>query len=188
MHSVRPFLLVLLVLLASVPAAGADISVNVARHGEAFDVEASAEFAGTVARTWQVLTDYGRLAEFVPDVQSSRVVSRNGNQAVVDQKGEARVLFFSFPIDVRLAITEHPYERVSSHAVGGNFREMRGTYSLEAGQGRILLRYAGHLVPDFFVPPLIGTLALKNNVEARFRALVDEIERQQGENAAPDKK
>jgi ribosome-associated toxin RatA of RatAB toxin-antitoxin module len=187
MSIARPFVL-LLALLASASAAGAEIAVNVTRHGEAFDVEASADFPGTVARTWQVLTDYERLSEFVPDMRTSHVVSRSGNQAVVEQKGEARVLFFSYAIDVRLAVTEYPYERVSSRAVAGNFRDMRGTYSLEAGQGRILLRYTGHMVPDFFIPPLIGTLAWKRNVEASFRALVDEIERRQGEPAAPEKK
>ena len=173
----RSFLLPLLVLLA--PAQAAEVAVNVSRNGDAFHVEASAEFDGTIVRTWQVLTDYGRLAEFVPDLQSSRVISRDGNQAVVEQKGEARVLFFSYPIDVRLAITEYPHERVVSRAVSGNFREMRSAYSLEGGQGRVVLRYTGRMVPDFYVPPLIGTLALKHNVETSFRALVDEIERRQ---------
>ena len=160
-------------------APGAEVAVHVTRNGDSFSVEASAEFEGTVTRTWQVLTDYGRLAQFVPDLQVSRVLSRQGNRAVVEQKGEARVLFFSYPIDVRLAITEHPNERIVSRAVAGNFREMRGAYSLEAGQGRIVLRYTGHLVPDFFVPPFIGTLALRHNVETTFRALVNEIVRQQ---------
>jgi hypothetical protein len=186
MPMARSFLLPLLVLLA--PAQAAEVTVHVTRSGGAFQVDASAEFDGTVARTWRVLTDYGRIAEFVPDVQTSRVLSRDGNRAIVEQKGEARLLFFSFPIDVRLAVTEYPYERVVSRAVSGNFREMRGAYSLEAGEGRILLRYTGHMVPDFFVPPLIGTLALRHNVEATFRAMVDEIERHQREPAAPEKK
>jgi hypothetical protein len=181
-------LVLLVVPLLPLTAAGAEVAVNVVRNGESFQVDASAEFAGTIGRAWQVLTDYGRLAEFVPDLESSRVISRAGNQAVVEQKGEARVLFFSFPIDIRLAINEYPYERVTSRAVAGNFREMRSTYFLEAGQGRIVLRYTGQMVPDFFVPPLIGTLALKRNVEASFRALVDEIERRQDVPAAPEKK
>jgi len=173
----RSFLLPLLLLLA--PAQAAEVSVNVTRNGDTFRVEASAEFDGTIARAWQVLTDYGRLAEFVPDLQSSRVISRDGNQAVVEQKGQARVLFFSYPIDVRLAITEQPHEHVVSRAVSGNFREMRSAYSLEAGQGRVVLRYNGRMVPDFYIPPLIGTLALRHNVEASFRALVEEMERRQ---------
>ena len=174
-------LLPLLVLLA--PAQAAEVAVHVSRNGDTFQVEASAEFDGTIIRTWQVLTDYGRLAEFVPDLQSSRVISRDGNQAVLEQKGQARVLFFSYPIDVRLAVTEQPHERVVSHSVSGNFREMRSVYSLEAVQGRVALRYTGRMVPDFYVPPVIGTLALKNNVEASFRALVEEIERQQAQPA-----
>lgn len=186
MPPARSFLLPLLVLLA--PAQAAEVAVHVTRSGGTFEVDASAEFDGTVARTWQVLTDYGRIAEFIPNVRTSRVLSRDGNQAVVEQKGEARVLFLSFPIDVRFAVTEYPYERVVSRAVSGNIREMRSTYSLEAGEGRILLRYTGRMMPDFFVPPLIGTLALRSHIEATFRAMVDEIERRQREPVAPEKK
>jgi hypothetical protein len=188
MSMARFFAVALIALVAYAPAESAEVAVAVTRSGDAFQIEASAEFAGTVARTWKVLTDYDRLAEFIPDMETSRVLSRNGNESVVEQKGEARVLFFSFPLDLRLAVVERPYERVVSRAVAGNFREMRGTYSLEAGQGRILLHYTGRMVPNFFVPPLIGTLALKRNVETSFRALVDEIERRQGEPAVPEKK
>lgn len=172
----RLFLLVSL--LAAVPARAADIAVQVERGGGALQVEATAAIEASLFRVWQVLTDYGRLAEFVPDLQTSRVISRDGNQVLVEQKGEARLLFVRFPIDVRLAVTEHPYERIVSRAVAGNFREMQGTYRLEAGQGQVMLRYSGRLVPDFFVPPLIGTLVVRHNVEATFRALVEEMERQ----------
>ena len=171
----RPLLLALLLVLA--PARAAEITVNITRDGDALHVDARADFEGTVSRAWQVLTDYERFAEFVPDIQSSRVVSRDGNRVQVEQKGEARLLFFSFPIDVRLAITEQPNARIVSRSVGGNFREMQGVYMLEAEQGRVSLRYTGRMVPDFYVPPLIGTLVLRRNVENTFRALVDEIER-----------
>jgi hypothetical protein len=174
-------LLLLVSLLAPAPSRAADIVVHVERSDGVLLVEASAEIEGGIFQAWQVLTDYGRLAEFVPDVQSSRVISRNGNQVLVEQKGEARLLFVRFPIDVRLAVTEHPYDRVVSRAVAGNFREMQGTYRLEAGLGRVSLRYSGRMVPDFFVPPLIGTLVLRHNVEATFRALVEEIERRQAQ-------
>jgi hypothetical protein len=50
---------------------------------------------------------------------------------------------------------------------------------MEARQGRLFLRYTGHLEPDFYVPPVIGTYLLRTSVESMFRALVDEIERQQ---------
>jgi hypothetical protein len=175
MPDARPFLLTLLVLVR--PAAAADITVNATRSGEALQIEASAEFEGSLTRAWQVLTDYGRFATFVPDLQVSRVIFRDRNQAQVEQKGAARLLFWSYPMDVRLAVTEHPYERVESRAVAGNFREMQNTYRLEMRRGYVHLRYSGHMVPDFYVPPLIGTLVLQHNVESTFRALVNEMER-----------
>lgn len=172
-------LLPLLLLVVAVSTPAADIVVRASRSGDVLQVEASAELEGSLDSAWQVLTDYGRFAEFVPDLQVSRVISRDRNAVVVEQKGEARLLFFSYPIDVRLAITEKPRERVVSWAIAGNFREMRSTYVLEARQGRLFLHYAGRLEPDFYVPPLIGTYLLRTSVESMFRALVEEIERQQ---------
>ena len=171
--------LFLLLLVVAVSAPAADIVVRASRSGDVLQVEASAELESSIENAWQVLTDYGRFAEFVPDLQVSRVISRDHNAVVVEQKGEARLLIFSYPIDVRLAITENPREQVVSRAVAGNFREMQSTYALEARQGWVFLRYSGRLEPDFYVPPLIGTYLLRANVESMFRALVDEIERQQ---------
>ena len=173
----RPLPLLLLVVAVAAPAA--DIVVRASRSGDVLQVEASAELEGSLENAWQVLTDYGRFAEFVPALQMSRVISRDRDSVVVEQKGEARLLFFSYPIDVRLAITETPREQIVSQAIAGNFREMRSTYALEARQGRLVIHYSGRLEPDFHVPPLIGTYLLRANVESMFRALVDEIERQQ---------
>lgn len=175
MPRARSLLLPLLALL--VPAHAAEITVSATRSGDSLQVQASAEFEGSLARAWQVLTDYGRFAAFVPDLQVSRVVSRERNSALVEQKGAARLLFWSYPMEVRLAVTEHPFERVESRSISGNFREMQSTYTLAMRRGHIHLGYSGRMVPDFYVPPLIGTLALRHNVESTFRALVHEMER-----------
>jgi ribosome-associated toxin RatA of RatAB toxin-antitoxin module len=164
--------------IAATPRA-AEISVQATRNGDALEVQATADLPVSLARAWEVLTDYGRFAEFVPGLHVSRVVSREGNKAVVEQKGAARFLFFSYPIEVRLAVTEHPRTRIESQAVAGNFREMRSVYGLESREGRVLLRYWGSLIPDFDVPPFLRTIVLRSSVEDSFRALVEEIERGQ---------
>jgi len=167
-------------LLAALTAAGhaAEVAVHAVRDGDALEVVAVAEFEGDIPRTWRVLTDYGRIAEYVPGVETSRVLARGPNSAVVEQKGEARLLFVGIPIRIRLEVTEHPFERVESRAISGSFRELRSIYTLETRERRVVLRYTGRLVPDFAVPPLIGTWLLRRNVEDAFRALVEEIERQ----------
>jgi Polyketide cyclase / dehydrase and lipid transport len=175
----RPFLL--WVMLLAAPAPAAEVTVSATRSGDVLQVDASADIETSLTRAWQVLTDYDHLAAFVPDLELSRVLSRERNSALVEQKGAARLLILSYSMDVQLAVTEYPQERVESRAVAGNFREMRNIYTLEVHQGRVLLRYSGRMVPDFFVPPLIGTYVLRRSVESMFRALVDEIERGQGE-------
>jgi hypothetical protein len=95
-------------------APAAEVAVHATREGDVLRIEASAEFEGTVALTWQVLTDYERLAEYVPNLQSSRIVSRAGDRVTVEQRGEARFLFLRYPVEVRLAIAEFPPGRIES--------------------------------------------------------------------------
>jgi ribosome-associated toxin RatA of RatAB toxin-antitoxin module len=128
-----------------------------------------AEFEADLDQAWEVLTDYNRLSEFIPGMQTSKIVVRNGHNVVVDQRGEARLLFFVFPIRARLAIEEHPYWRIVSRAIEGNFKELRGAYNLEAHGRRVRLHYSGRCTPDFGIPPLIGTILVRNMIEKRFR-------------------
>jgi hypothetical protein len=168
-------LLLLLVLSLACRSRAADISVRTSRDGDVLRVEASAEFESGLEHAWQVLTDYDRLAGFIPGMRESRVVERGACGPVVEQKGDARLWFLSYPIEVRLAIEECPYERIVSHAVAGNFRQMRGACLIEVTHGRVRLRYAGTLIPDFHVPRLIGTFVLRLSVERQFGAFIDEI-------------
>lgn len=175
------------VLLLAVPAApdAAEVTVHASRHGDVLYVEASAEFAADKYRVWQVLTDYNHLADFIPGMRVSRILERRSGVVIVEQKGDVRLLFVTYPIEVTLAIAEFPHERIVSRAVKGNFLEMHNAYYLEVQQERIRLRYAGRMTPDFQVPPLIGTIMFRKNVEAQFGALVDEILRRQRAAARP---
>src|SRR5687767_12749711 len=115
-------------LILSLPAASlaADVDVSASRTGDSFDVSASAEIDADAILAWEVLTDYDHFSEFIPGMHSSRVVERNGHAIMVDQRGEASMLVFSFPIEVRLTVEETPFETIVSHAVSGNFKELRG--------------------------------------------------------------
>ena len=175
----------LLLLVLPATSQAAQISVHTTRHGDSFEVEATAEIDADVADAWKVLTDYDRLAEFIPGMQESRVVSRDGFNVVVDQRGDASLLFFTFPMRVRLAIEEFPSDRIVSNAIAGNFREMRGVCHLQARDTGLQLRYEGKFTPDFGVAPLIGTLVVRTTVERRFAAMVREIEKTRRREPAP---
>ena len=165
--------------LAGPPAHGAAVAVHTAQDGDALLIEATIDVGADLRQAWRVLTDYDRLAEFMPGMRTSRVIAREAGTAVVDQTGGMSVLFFEVALDVRLRVEEEPYHRISSRAIGGNLREFTAVYSLEGGPGLSWLVYRGRLVPDFFVPPLVGVVALRASFEKQFGALADEIMRRQ---------
>lgn len=159
--------------------AAEELAVEAQRRGDRIEVRASALVAAPPQLVWSVLTDYESLPRFIPGIAKSSVRQRDGNRLLVDQSGEARFLLFSFPIEVTLEITESPANWISSRAVGGNVRMMIGRYDLHAEPARaaVLLRYYGLIEPDFELPPLVGTAALRGTVEEQFTAMVAEIER-----------
>lgn len=176
----RRVLSAILAFQAAMAGAAEDFSVDVDRSDASFRVVASATVAAPAAVVWEVLTDYANLPRFVPGLASSIVHLRAGGRVLLEQKGEARFFVFSYPIDVRLEIMESPRDWITSRGVGGNLRRMSGRYELQASGAGIVLRYNGVLEPDFDLPPLIGTLAVRTMVEEQFAAMVAEIERRAG--------
>src|SRR6185295_20195222 len=66
-----------------------DVSVEATRRDEALEVVCRALLDAPLDVVWRTLTDYDRLAEFIPGMRRSRVVERRGAVAVVEQLGEA---------------------------------------------------------------------------------------------------
>jgi len=158
-------------------ASAGELRINVAREGEFVSVRASAEVNADLPTAWEVLTDYDHLAEFIPDMRSSRVVRREGGSVLVEQRGEFGFLFFRQAIDVVLSVSEQPPRRIVAHTVAGNLKDMEASYELKASASGVRLEYAGRFVPDFFLPPLIGIPLVRRSLERRLRSMVDEIER-----------
>jgi ribosome-associated toxin RatA of RatAB toxin-antitoxin module len=161
-----------------------EIRVTAQRDGDAVLVEASADVHADRQIAWDVLTSYDHYAEFIPDLRSSRILARSGATAIVEQTGVAGVFFYHFPMEVRLAVTEEPFETVHSQAIAGNFREMIGVYKLQPTADGVRFLYSGRLVPAFRLPPLIGLPAVRASVERQFRGLVQEIERRAAAGAS----
>jgi carbon monoxide dehydrogenase subunit G len=178
-----PFLLLLLLLLPlAAPLRGAlaasvdRINVETAGQGELITVTASADMQVDPRTVWAVISDYDHLAEFIPDMRSSRVIRRDGDQVLVEQTGEFGFLFFRQPVEVRLAVSELPQRRIVARAVGGNLQSMEGRYLVESlANDQVRLSYSGRLVPGFQVPPFVSRLAVRSTMDRQFRALVQEI-------------
>jgi ribosome-associated toxin RatA of RatAB toxin-antitoxin module len=168
-----------LLLLSSAGAARAldDISVEARRRDEALEVVCHAMLDAPLDLVWQTLTDYDRLAEFIPGMRKSRMVERRGAAAIVEQEGEARFLFVTFPIEVTLASTERAPYAIEVSMLKGNLKRLDGAYRIEPqGGGRLLLTWTG-VVEALSMPPLLGEMVMRSNIGDQFRGMVREIGR-----------
>ena len=159
MMSMRPEpLLIVALALAAAPSVAQveDVSIRTARDGEFVVVAATAVMRVDPTVAWAVLSDYDHLAKFIPDVKSSRILSRDGNKVRVEQKGVVGFWFYKEPVVVILEVHEEPHHRITARSVDGNVRGLETRYELQASGGGVRLDYAGRFVPEFAIPPVVG--------------------------------
>ena len=80
---------------------------------------------------WSVLTDYGNLSKFIPNVASSKILSINGNQKVVEQIDARQVFLLSVKSRIRSAITEQAKSRIDFRQVDGDLQRLQGYWKIE---------------------------------------------------------
>ena len=177
----RPLLVTTLALAlawsASCAAEVQDVQIRTARDGDFVTVSAYAVMKVDPHVAWAVLSDYDHLARFIPDMKSSRVVSRQGNLVRVEQKGDVGFFFYKEPVSMLLEVCEEPQTRISARGIEGNVKGLETRYELHSSEAGTRLVYAGRFEPDFTIPPLIGMPLVNRLIERRFRAMVNEIQR-----------
>ncbi|MEO8716710.1 MAG: SRPBCC family protein [Burkholderiales bacterium] len=169
----------ILALWTAAASAAEGLSVETTRRGTTVDVKAYALIDAEFATVWGTLTDYDHLSEFVPGMLSSRVLEHRGNTWTVEQRGETRFLFFSYPVAVTVLVTARPPSALGVRLLKGNLRRLDGGYRVEpAPGGKIALRWIGLIEPES-LPPLLGELVMRANIESQFTGMVREIERRE---------
>jgi ribosome-associated toxin RatA of RatAB toxin-antitoxin module len=166
-------------------AASAVPEVHIDSHDGRFAVRSTTAIAADAEVAWQVISDYNRLADFVPDLRISRIISAPGEPLLVEQAGEAGFLVFKFSINVVLEINEVALQRLGFRAIRGNMRSMRGEWLIEKTVSGIELSYFAELEPSFWVPPFIGPAVMRRDIAAQIGGVVREIERRQAAVAPP---
>ena len=169
--------LVVFLALLSQCAVAATISISLASRPDAVEIAGSAELNADAATAWRVLTDYERYVDFIPDLQGSRVVARNGANVIVEQTGDVMLWRLHIPLDVTFEITEMAPTSLISRVVAGDLRALDSRYVLTPVANGVRLEYRGKLDSEFAPFSAIQRLAVKQNVARHFQALADEIER-----------
>lgn len=164
--------------VSCVARAAEDVVVKASRDGDAIRVTARATIHAPLPLVWETLTDYDRLALFIPGMRRSRTVDHRGAAAIVEQRGEARLLMFSYPINVTVASVHVPPYVIEIHLLKGNLRRLDGAYRIEPlPRGGVVLHWSGLIEPDLPMPPIISEYLMRASLGDQFRAMVREIDR-----------
>ncbi|BCB27111.1 hypothetical protein SKTS_19970 [Sulfurimicrobium lacus] len=156
-----------------------DISVHTERDGDTLHVTVDMRVAVKPRRAWEVMTDFDRMAGFIPNLSSSKVVARNGNLLKVAQKGAYTLGLWSFPFESMRDVELFPYSKVTSHATGGSMKSMDSVTYLEADGQNTRVNYNATLTPTLSIPPLIGPSLVSSEVREQFQGMREEMMRRE---------
>lgn len=155
----------------------AEPAISIERDGDIIRVEAKLQVDAHHHIAWQVLTDYNNLSRFVPGLQVSRIVSRPGEPLLLKQTGQSGFLVFTLPVEVVVQITETPLEAIHFSAVSGNLKSMSGEWRIKQQDDRTLVIYQSSIVPGFWIPLLIGTVVIGQDVRSKMVGIAEEMQR-----------
>ncbi|MFA9218067.1 MAG: SRPBCC family protein [Sphingomonadaceae bacterium] len=143
-----------------------------------FEVNATGTVAAPPATVWRILTTYERMSEFVPDMESCKVLSRNGNEVIIEQFGVARFLFVSKSIHLIVRATEQPMTAIDIALISGDMKHYESHWELvpvpETGGTKVV--YSGRLIPNFYVPGLVGAKIIRHDIERMMGAVLTRLD------------
>jgi carbon monoxide dehydrogenase subunit G len=152
--------------------------LKVEQQADEFLVSAQSDVDADRATIWSTLSDYDHLAGFIPGISSSRTLSRNGTEAVVEQRGSAGVGPFRRNFTVLLLVREELNQSISTSGIGGDFRRFDSRYEVvPVDQRRTRVVYHATLVPETALPPIIGLSVVRAMICTQFNALLVEMRR-----------
>ena len=145
---------------------------------QVFEVSASGAVKAAPAAVWKVLTDYEGMPDFVPDLEKTRVLSRTGNRAIIEQSGVARFLFLSRTIHLVVQAAEEPMTSIDISLVTGDMKVYSCRWQMTAlPDGGTRIDYTGKLVPKFYVPGMLGSNLIRRDIERMMEAVLQRLDR-----------
>jgi hypothetical protein len=165
------------VLVPPFARAGDTLETHVTRAGPLLQVRANLGTDAPATVCYAVLADFDHLERFVPGLRISEIVSAPGEALRLRQVGEAGAGFFHVTLDVTLAVREQPPTRIEFDRVAGNLRRMHGSWTVAGDDHRCGIVYEADIEPEFWVPPLIGPMLMRNQIEAQLEGVMAELRR-----------
>lgn len=178
---IRQFCLGAVLALAGGAALAATAKVDASTGLSGVKVEASQVLQADADTVWATLTDYNKLATFIPDMVSSRLISPPGAPKRVEQIADAGLFAFVMPDHVVLLMEESPNRMIRFRSVSGKVLAMTGEWQIIGDAAPVTLVYRSRIIPIAPLPPLVSDYFVEDEVKKRFEAVGREAERRMRE-------
>lgn len=164
---------------ASAQDAGADIVVSVDRRGDLVFVDAGMTAPVDIRLAWQVMTDYERMPEFLPQLESSEILERRENFLRLAQTGRVYIGPIPWSFEYVREVELTPPRRIRSVIVGGSLASGEVITELRPQGDGTRISYRSEAVPGMWVPLGISEAVIRNQVRDQLEQMRDEMLRRQ---------
>jgi|JFJP01.1.fsa_nt_gi ribosome-associated toxin RatA of RatAB toxin-antitoxin module len=158
----------------------AETRMNVRQTGSMLMVEGQLEVPVNQTTAWAVLTDYARFPEFVPGLNSSRLLEERNTSKWVEQRGTVIAGQFRMPFQGVVKIEELRPEGqpgvIRVAFISGPLKDVQGEWNIKPGKPLDLsYRMQMDLMKSPFPPPLAVTI-IEQQVRTWVEAFAHEMQ------------
>jgi ribosome-associated toxin RatA of RatAB toxin-antitoxin module len=146
--------------------------------GEQGEYVAKVLISASPDTVWGVLTDYGNLSRFIPNMTSSKILSNSGSSKVVEQIDSRQVFLFSVVSRTKLAIQETYQERIDFSLIDGDLAAMEGSWKMEPvssvpgrAANQVLITYSVYAQPNGSTPTDAFYTIFKDALDGTLQAI-----------------
>ncbi|KAA8531111.1 hypothetical protein F0562_005820 [Nyssa sinensis] len=150
-------------------------------------IKAEISVSADIESVWNSLTDYERLADFIPNlVSSGRIPCPHPGRIWLEQRGLQRALYWHIEARVVLDLQEFPklaHDReLHFSMVDGDFKKFEGKWSLKSGKrsSTTILSYEVNVIPRFNFPAIFLERIIRSDLPVNLQALACRAERKFG--------
>jgi ribosome-associated toxin RatA of RatAB toxin-antitoxin module len=157
------------------PARDLPPSVTVRQQGDSFIVEATLDAPVPVAVAWDVVTDVDAMTAFVPALDESRILARNGERWRILQRGAIRIGPFAFAYTTERDVMLIPRTSIRQVQVRGTMPRLETLTTLSPENGATRLAYRIEVNPATPFPDFVTRFLLRREAEAQLDAIRREM-------------
>ncbi len=165
--------------LGAVPAAADDadgIAVHVRKDGGVVFVTTAMLVPVAPRQAWDVLIDYEKMPQFMPNLDTSKIIDRHDNRVRLAQAGTVAIGPFSLAYDYVREVELTPYRAILSTVVAGSSLKSGRVMTRLLAEGEATrIIYDSEAVPNIWIPLGISEAFIRGHVRDQMESMRTEM-------------